>query len=356
MNGFAFFIMNENANFCEPISAPPEFQKTRHFIEGKRLSYTFEGKDPVTALKNLSFFADKGQILAIIGESGSGKSTLLKLIYGLLGPQTGEVRCDGYVIPDPSTRLIPGHPDMRMVSQGFDDLNTYASVWDNVASQLSNTDLNAKTRNTKRALKSLRLLHLKDQRVYDLSGGEKQRVAIARALVNQPKVLLLDEPFNQVDAAFRETLQEDIKDIVNRSGLTIILVSHDPSEVLALADQLLIIRKGTKIAQGNPKGLFLRPPHPYVASLLAQANLLTAEEASLVGIKTTQKIGFHRKSIQIKQNKTGNFRVKDLKFKGFHLDVVLVSGELTLKGILDEGQGLQVGDQVDITILEYWEY
>lgn len=348
--------MNKNANFCEPISAPPEFQKTKHFIEGKRLSYTFEGKEPVTALKNFSFYANKGQILAIIGESGSGKSTLLKLIYGLLGPQTGEIRYEGYVIPDPSSRLIPGHPKMRMVSQGFDDLNTYASVWDNVASQLSNTDLNAKTRNTKKALKSLRLLHLKDQRVFDLSGGEKQRVAIARALVYQPKVLLLDEPFNQVDAAFRETLQEDIKDIVQRTGLTVILVSHDPAEVLALADLLLIIRKGAKVAQGNPKALFFRPPHPYVASLLAQANLLTPEEANHVGIETTQKIGFHRKSILIKPSKSGNFIVKDLRFKGFHQDVVLVYGDLNIKGILEEGQTLQIGDHVEVTVQEYWEY
>src|SRR3546814_9057878 len=112
-----------------------------------------------------------------------------------------------------------------MVSQGFDDLNTYANVGDNVASQLSNTDLDAKFRETDASLRRLRIAHLAKQRIADLSGGEKQRVALARALVNNPEVLLMDEPFNQVDASFRETLQRDIRSIVEETGLTVVLVS-----------------------------------------------------------------------------------------------------------------------------------
>src|SRR5690606_38285474 len=134
------------------------------------------------------FGIHEGQITAIIGESGSGKSTLLKLIYGLLEPDAGEVRYRGWRVPNPREKLIPGHDAMRMVSQGFDDLNTYANVWDNVASQLSNTDLDAKFRHTERILNQLRINHLQKQRIADLSGGEKQRVAIARALVNEPGV------------------------------------------------------------------------------------------------------------------------------------------------------------------------
>src|SRR5690606_19657428 len=134
--------------------------------------------------------------------------------YGLLEVDHGEIRYRGWRVPNPREKLIPGHDAMRMVSQGFDDLNTYANVWDNVASQLPNTDLEAKFRNTERILSRLRITHLKKQRIADLSGGEKQRVAIARALVNEPEVLLMDEPFNQVDASFRETLQADIRNIV----------------------------------------------------------------------------------------------------------------------------------------------
>jgi spermidine/putrescine transport system ATP-binding protein len=346
--------MNDQEHFCEP--ALPDYVKTRHFLEGKRLSFTFYGKEPVYALRNLSFHANQGQVLAIIGESGSGKSTLLKIIYGLLSPEHGEIRCEGYKIPDPKDQLIPGHPEMRMVSQGFDDLNTYATVWDNVAAQWSNTDLAAKNRHTKKALKSLRLTHLKDQRIADLSGGEKQRVAIARALVKQPKVLLLDEPFNQVDASFRESLQEDIKAIVRDTGLTVILVSHDPSEVLALADELLIIRKGNKVAQGDPKTLFEQPPHPYVATLLAQANLITAEEASLLGISSSDKIGIHRKAIRVSPAVDGKFEVVDIRFRGLYFDLVLKCEDLILKAFLADNSALKNGDRVQIKVDDYWEF
>src|SRR5690606_21719819 len=127
------------------------------------------------------------KIPVIIGESGSGKSTLLRLIYGLLEPDSGEVRYRGLRVPSPREKLIPGHDAMRMVSQGFDDLNTYANVWDNVASQLSNTDLEAKFKTTEDTLFRLRIGHVAKQRIADLSGGEKQRVALARALVNDPE-------------------------------------------------------------------------------------------------------------------------------------------------------------------------
>src|SRR5690606_37378556 len=120
----------------------------------------------------------------------------------------------------------------------------YAKVWDNVASQLSNTNLELKARRTQEVLEQLRIDHLAQKRVADLSGGEKQRVAISRALINDPEVLLMDEPFNQVDAAFRDELQQDIQNIVNNTGLTVILVSHDPAEVLAMADFLLVMKAG----------------------------------------------------------------------------------------------------------------
>ncbi len=346
--------MTDIINTCT--SPEPDYRKGRSLIEGKKVSYTFDGKEPVTAVRNLSFSAKAGQILAIIGESGSGKSTLLKLIYGLLGPQTGEIRYDGYKIPDPSERLIPGHEAMRMVSQGFDDLNTYANVWDNVSSQLSNTNVTLKERLTKRILKSLRLLHLQNQRIFDLSGGEKQRVAIAAALIRQPKVLLLDEPFNQVDAAFREMLQEDILEIVRQTGLTVIMVSHDPTEVLALADQLLIIRKGVRVALGNPRTLFERPPNPYVAALLAQANVLTPEQAGILGITSIRKIGIHRQAIRIKKQKDGLFWVEAVRFRGFHNELVLRNGELELRAIQEPGNPIEAGDSVNLQIDDYWEF
>src|SRR5690606_606519 len=132
------------------------------------------------------------------------------------------------------------------------------------------TDLKAKERQTAAILEQLAIAPLARQRVADLSGGERQRVAIARALVTGPEVLLMDEPFNQVDAAFRDTLQRDIRRIVRETGLTVVMVSHDPAEVLAMADCLLVLRQGKLIASGIPAILYEQPPHPYPAVLLAK--------------------------------------------------------------------------------------
>src|SRR5690606_20817619 len=134
---------------------------------------------------------------------------------------------------------------------------------DLVASQLSNTDLEGKFSDTEASLRRLRIAHLAKQRIADLSGGEKQRVALARALVNNPEVLLMDEPFNQVDASFRDTLQRDIRSIVEETGLTVVLVSHDPAEVLAMADELIVLKGGRLVASGRPMQLYQQPPNAY---------------------------------------------------------------------------------------------
>src|SRR5690606_10246535 len=141
-------------------SVPNDVQRVGlPLIHGEHVNRAFAGKEPIVAISDLSFGIHKGKITAIIGESGSGKSTLLKLIYGLLEPDSGEVRYSGWRVPNPREKLIPGHDAMRMVSQGFDDLNTYANVWDNVASQLSNTDLEGKFRKTDTNLHRLRIGH-----------------------------------------------------------------------------------------------------------------------------------------------------------------------------------------------------
>lgn len=349
--------------------------RNRTLITGTNVAYTFGGEPPVQAVRNVRFSIAEGGITAIVGESGSGKSTLLRLIFGLLPTQTGEIRYRGERLPDPREVLIPGHPKMRMVSQAFEDLNTYANVWDNVASQLPNTDLRAKQRRTHKILQRLRILHLKDQRVFDLSGGEKQRVALAAALVSSPEVLLMDEPFNQVDAAFRENLQEDIRDIVARTGVTILMVSHDPAEVLALADQLLVMRKGRLSAGGSPKALYERPPDAYTARLLARANILSVAQARSLGISTDRRIAIHLHAIEpFPAPDNGSYIVQSTWYKGSHNEIVLrrdidrkfgtgFEGDrdgnfpgdiLELRCAVSRVQSFREGDRVDVTITDYW--
>src|ERR1700709_563942 len=203
------------------------------FLQAIAVSKIYPGKQ-LSGVKKTDLVIQPGKITAIIGESGSGKSTLLRLLYGLLTPDSGEIRFKKERVFGPDVKLIPGHEAMKMVTQSNDDLNLFAKVWENVAAMLPHTDLKLKQQKTDRILKHIKMIHLSEKRVVDLSGGEKQRVSIARALITNPAILFLDEPFNQVDTSFREGLQQDIRDIVKETGLTVIIVSHDPEEVLSL--------------------------------------------------------------------------------------------------------------------------
>lgn len=322
-------------------------------IYGENLTSIFTGKEDVTAVNNVSFSIDENKITAIIGESGSGKSTLLKLIYGLLEPNQGEVRYKGWLVPTRKDKLIPGHDAMKMVSQGFDDLNLYAKVWDNIASQLPNTNLEYKKSRTSEILKKLRIDHLAQQRVADLSGGERQRVAIARALINNPEVLLMDEPFNQVDAAFRDGLQQDIKQIVRETGLTVILVSHDPAEVLAMADALIVMQNGKIVDAGHPKDLYYKPKHPYTALLLAKSNILAVHQAKALGIETNEPIAIHQEWIDVKEDVSSSFFIKEIKFRGFYSEYSIGNSEFDIHAIVKTTTPIPQGIGVALEILDF---
>lgn len=332
------------------------FREGLPLIYADSLSFSFQDKQSTKAINGVSFGIREGTITAIIGSSGSGKSTLLRLIYGLLHPDGGEVRYRGWKVPGPKEKLIPGHEAMRMVSQNFDDLNTYAKAWDNVASRLSNTDLEAKQRKTEDILEALSMLHRAQHRVADLSGGEKQRVAIARALVDKPQVLLLDEPFNQVDAALRETLQQDIRNIVKQRGLTVVLVSHDPAEVLAMADQLLVLRSGELMASGQPQKLYQEPPNEYTARLLATSNILSAAEAANWGVQTQTTVAIHAEWITLHKDGNTPSKVVDVSFRGFYEELLVEKSGVTLRAInYDLGQ-YPVDTAVAVTISHFWPF
>lgn len=344
-------MANDTASSCDIVVSDKQKQGLS-YIDVDHLSKRFSDKPDSLGLADISFGIEEGKITAIIGESGSGKSTLLRLIYGLLAPDAGEIRFKGWKVPGPLDKLIPGHEAMRLVSQHFDDLNTYASVWDNVASRLSNTNLQEKQDKTEIALNSLGILQLANQRVADLSGGEKQRVAIARALVSGPEVLLMDEPFNQVDASFRDHLQRDIRKIVDEIGLTVILVSHDPAEVLALSDALLILKGGKLMAAGTPVAIYNDPPNAYVASLLARSNILTAEEARhIMPNMHAKEVIIHPEWIELEADADGDFVVESVLFKGFYEEVMVQYKNLQLRCINKNLSSFQVGEKVKVKIL-----
>ncbi|RYZ97631.1 MAG: ABC transporter ATP-binding protein [Sphingobacteriaceae bacterium] len=327
------------------------------FLQANNISKLYPG-ERVAGVKNIDLEIQPGKITAIIGASGSGKSTLLRLLFGLLSPDEGEILFRNERVWGPEEKLIPGHDAMRMVTQHTDDLNWYAKVWDNVATLLPNTNIQAKKEKTEQVLTQLNMIHLAPRQVADLSGGEKQRVAIARALVTQPQVLLLDEPFNQVDSSFREGLQQDIRQIVKDTGLTVIMVSHDPAEVLSMADELLVLRDGGILEHGHPKELYKAPANLYTAQLLTNCNVFTGKQARQLGISTEkQHVVIYPHCVSVTNSwSRKNWIVKQVLFKGIYEDLLLENNGLTMRVLNPEQGRYKEGDKVNIKIAKWLEY
>ncbi|GAA4095623.1 ABC transporter ATP-binding protein [Mucilaginibacter panaciglaebae] len=324
------------------------------FLQALAVSKTYPG-ERVAGVKRISLNIKPQKITAIIGESGSGKSTLLRLLYGLLSPDDGRVLFKGERIWGPEEKLIPGHDAMKMVTQDTDGLNLYAKVWDNIAVLMPNTDVSAKEERTSQVLQQLNILKLASKQAFFLSGGEKQRVAIARALITRPEVLLLDEPFNQVDTSFREGLQQDIRQIVHDTGLTVIMVSHDPAEVLSMADELIVLKDGEIIEAGHPKTLYQAPQNLYTAKLLTNCNVLSQANAALCGISTkaADVVIYPEWAAPTGSWTRKDWTVKQVLFKGNHEDLLVNKGDITLRVLNDEPDKYKLGDKVHIKINKY---
>ena len=327
------------------------------FLQAVSVSKIYPG---VTAsgVKDISIEIKPGKITAIIGESGSGKSTLLRMLYGLLSPNQGTVYFKGERIWGPEEKLIPGHDEMKMVTQHTDDLNLFARVWDNVAAMLPSTNVKLKEEKTEAVLTQLNMMQMAYKRIADLSGGEKQRVAIARAIITRPQVLFLDEPFNQVDTSFREGLQHDIRQIVRESGITVVMVSHDPAEVLSMADELVVIENGEILEAGHPKELYQNPQNLYTAELLSNCNVLTPDEAKLCGITAEkQSTVVYPEWIRLSTSpEATQWTVREVLFKGFYEDLLLEYNDVIIRVVNGENGRFAPGDTIGIKVKKWLEY
>lgn len=307
--------------------------------------------EQLSGISNVSFDINKGEIVAIIGESGSGKSTLLKSIYGLLKVDDGEIIFNGKRVKGPDEQLIPGHAEMKMVTQDF-SLNIYAKVYDNIASQLSNTNVALKQQKTMEVMEHLRITALKDKKIIALSGGEQQRVAIAKALVSDTKVLLLDEPFSQVDAILKNQLRADIKQLSKETGLTIIMVSHDATDGLFMADRLVILKDGQLVQEGKPRAVYNRPSNTYTAKMLGNAVVLSKKEAQQLDLKVNgEQICFYPEWVELKASWSAKkFNVRDIYYKGFYDELLLERNGVHIRALqLNSGEHKK-NDQVYVNI------
>ncbi|WP_374163080.1 ABC transporter ATP-binding protein [Arcticibacter sp. MXS-1] len=327
----------------------------RHrFLELRGVSKIYENTSGA-GVRDIDLQIEKGTLNIIAGESGSGKSTLLKLIGGQLAPDSGTVVINEERVKGPHERLIPGHDALKMVAQSF-ELNTYAKVFDNIATQLPNTNLAAKKQKSFEVMEFLRIDHLAQKRVVDLSGGEQQRVAIARAIVTEPEVLLMDEPFSQIDAMIKNDLRSDVRRMVKFLGITVVLVSHDPMDGLSLADKMFIIKGGRIVESGAPRDLYENPQSLYTASLLASCNALSSGDAQAIGIDSSKEIvAVYPEWVRLVKGE-GTFAVKDVYFKGFYEELVLEKNGVQFRALHSDSVNYEKGQMVDVEITRYLEF
>ena len=227
----------------------------------------------VEVLREASFRARSGEITCLLGPSGSGKSTLLRLAAGLDAVQAGAIRLDGDVLGAPG-RGRP--PEQRPVGLVFQDhvLFPHLTVRANVAFGLPGHDQPERRRIVDEALAAVGLIALADRYPHTLSGGEQQRVALARALAPAPRVMLLDEPFANVDVTLRRRLREDTRQTLRQAGGIALVVTHDPEEALEVADRIAILHQGRIAQVGSPSDIWRRPAAAIVAASFGQAQHL----------------------------------------------------------------------------------
>jgi len=223
-----------------------------------------------TAHQTISFALPKGQKLAIAGETGSGKTTLLKMIAGLIEPTTGLVLFNADRILMPSEQLIPGHPKIAFLSQHFELRNNYR------VEQLLDMARKIPEVRANHIYKVCRIEHLLSRKTNQISGGEKQRIVLAQLLTTEPSLLLLDEPFSNLDKIHKQIMQDVIADIATHFDTTCILVSHDAADLLPWANRMLLVKDGAVIRDDNPDTIFYAPSNEYEAALLGTCNCISA--------------------------------------------------------------------------------
>ena len=224
-----------------------------------------------TVLNNINFTLQKGEHLCIMGESGGGKSTLLKSIYGLLDVTEGNISWENERVLGPKDQLVPGFSKFKYVAQDL-NLMPYTSVSENIKKHLSRFFPKESEERTQELLEVIEMQEFANTKVKNLSGGQKQRVTIAKALAKEPELLLLDEPFSQIDNFRKNTLRRRLFSYLKSKNIACIVATHDNEDALSFADYLLILRNNKIVAYNSPQEIYNNPQSKYVASLFDEVN------------------------------------------------------------------------------------
>lgn len=251
-------------------------------LEINNLFFSYTADRPL--FQNLNLKVDEGKVIALAGESGCGKSTLINLIYGLIDWEKGTIVFDETPLLGPKGNIVPGEGSMKLVAQNY-DLMPYATVGENVGKFISNINLAEKKEKVRELLAVVGLAEYEDTLPKYLSGGQQQRVAIARALSVMPKLLLLDEPFSNIDYSRKVELRERLFNYVKEKHISLIISTHEIQEVMPWLDQIIVLQNGRLIQNDQPEETYRNPYNEYVARLFGEVNVFSDEEKETFGLK-----------------------------------------------------------------------
>ena len=335
-------------------------------IEFKNVCKTF---DDTEVLKNINFNVFENEFFTLLGPSGCGKSTILRIIAGFENPTSGNVffECRDLV-------CVPAYE--RKVNTVFQKyaLFPHLDVYDNIAFGLNIRKLDKKTIDYKVG-KVLELVNLKGyekRAISQLSGGQQQRIAIARAIVNEPKVLLLDEPLAALDLKLRQGMQMELKNMQKELGITFLYVTHDQEEALTMSDTIIVMKEGTIQQIGKPTDIYNEPENAYVADFIGESNIIDGimKKDCLVNIMDTDfecvDVGFSEnenvdvvirpEDLYILDPDKGKIKgiVESVTFKGVHYEMVistkLENKNFEYKWLVHDTAKFEVGSEVSLFV------
>ena len=317
-------------------------------LELKEIKKSFTEGEAV--LDNISLEISKGEFITLLGSSGCGKTTTLRIIAGLEQPDAGSVWLDGREV----TGLEPNQRDVNTVFQNY-ALFPHMNVAENIGYGLKLKKV-PKSEIRKKVSQMLELVQLEGyekRKPSELSGGQKQRVAIARALVNNPKVLLLDEPLGALDLQLRRAMQIELKHLQKKLGITFIYITHDQEEAINMSDRIAVMKDGCIEQIGTPDEIYNHPKTSYVATFVGNANILHGVAESVQGENVIVKIGNDRVIVKLEtsQQDTEDTRAKQYLAAGEKVTLAVRSENILLQETAVIGDtGTDHRDAVDISV------
>ena len=314
-------------------------------IQIKNITKSFGQKK---VLDHISGTVKQGALISLVGMSGSGKTTLLKIIAGLIESDTGSIYLNNKKLQGPKEQLIAGHEEIKLVFQDY-ALKPNMSVEENLNYALLGYGEVYKKNRVEQLIEICGLESLRPQHPQELSGGQKQRVAFARALANEPEVILMDEPFSNLDPLTKQSLLIETKSLAKKTDTTVILVTHDTRDAMEIADEIWVLQKGTIAQKGKPHEVYQHPKSPQIARLFGIINLLSESQSHEL-LNVNYSTGVWIENVKITPKGMIKGYVKEVIFNGGnHKLLISIHQDLELMAF-DDIKAYRTGDSIQLTL------